>query len=161
MSVLHPWLPLVAMSWGSLLLAGCGLDVVARHKAQCLHEARLIVRDPALWAEFQAGANRAFEDRRERFGPATERATIEAVPGFEQKYGANLADDRDFPEGRIARNDVFIVRGKQIVAQYVDFIGRFSGIDGSTNLYCLGQYPELYSKEGSARRQAGPQQPES
>ena len=153
--------PLAAMATGFVLLAGCGWNVVARHEAQCRSEARLIVRDPALWAEFQDGSDRAFEARRTRFGPATGRATIESVPGFDEKYGANLADDRIFPEGRIVRSDVFIVRGKQIVAQYVDFIGKFSSIDGSTNLYCLGLYPELYRSDSRAGRRANAQQRDS
>ena len=147
MSILTQRLALAAMAFSVVWLAvyGSGDSVVTKHNARCENEARLIVRNPALWAEFQDESRRAFEARRKRFGPETERATIEAVPGFDQKYGPDLADSRYFRDEKIERNDIFIVHGDQIVAQYVDFTASLRSIDGATNLYCLGSHPERYA----------------
>ena len=152
MSILTQRLALPAIALGGIWLAvyGSGDSVVTKHNARCESEARLIVRNPGLWAEFQDRSRRAFEARRERFGPETERAIIEAVPGFDQKYGPDLADNRDFGDEKIKRNDIFIVHGDQIVAQYVDFTASLRSIDGATNLYCLGSHPERYARPSNA-----------
>jgi hypothetical protein len=117
--------------------------VVSQHNARCEKEAKLVIHDQKLWTEFKEGGRLAFEARRARFGPETERATIEAVAGFDQRYGSTLAIDRDFGDEQILRNDIYILKGGTVVAQYIDFTASLKSLGGSTNLYCLGSHPEL------------------
>lgn len=122
-------------------------NMIEEHHDICQKNARLVIHNSSLWTKYQEGAQRVFEARRKKFGPGTERAAIEAVSEFDERYGPAFAERRQFIAGKIVREDIFILHRGQVVAQYIDFIVSLRTIDGATNLYCLGLYPELYSRE--------------
>ena len=122
-------------------------NIVEEHRNICERSAKLIVHDRSLWSQYQDSAQRVFELRKSQFGPETERATIEAVPGFDERYGLRLTNSRGYVENKIEQDDIYIVHEGKIVAQYIDFIASVPGIGSKTNLYCVGLYPEMYDRE--------------
>ena len=130
--------------------AGCvAVDLIEdaklnRFERLCLANARLIIRDRMLWDTYQQGADAAFAARVARFGPATERASIESVEGFKEVYGPSFKSERTSRNGEMLRDDIFIRNGPQTVAQFVDYVWFTRGFAGPQNLTCRDLYPTLY-----------------
>ncbi len=142
--------PILILLVASMLMEGCGLfkNTLEEHRKVCERNAKLVILEPALWKKYTEGAKLVFEARRSQFGLETEQAIIEAVPGFEERYGSALSEKRQFVDDKVIRDDVFITFNGNVVAQYVDFTASLRSIDGATGLTCLSLYPELY--EGKA-----------
>lgn len=119
-------------------------DVFQELERPCRSEARLIVHDQALWADYLEEADETYASRAARF-PDTERVIVEYAPSFQQKFGTDLTDQPATADGEVVRQDLFIVKGDRKVAQFVNFYAR-DDFAGKTIRACLGNFPELYAR---------------
>lgn len=133
------------------LMGGCDWpkDIIKDWEHQCRSEARLIVHDEALWAQYLKEAEENYRVRAAQF-PDTERMVVEYAPNFAEKYGPNLMDQPETVDGEVVRRDLYIVNAGKIVAQYVNFYAR-SDFPGRTVYACIGSFPELYNLGDLAR----------
>lgn len=78
---------------------------------------------------------------------------LEYVEGFEQRYGSsiksirNIDEIRPYTDGEIIRDDLFLMKGKNIVIQIVDYIAAWKTIDNLNGLDCLGHYGIIYKRD--------------
>lgn len=119
------------------------VDLFDKLATQCRSDARLVIHDRQLWAEYEQEANATYQARKASF-TETERNAAEYAPGFQQRYGAELSEAPETKDGEVVRQDLFIMKGDTTVAQYVNYYAR-SDAAGSTIKTCLGSFPELYS----------------
>ena len=111
-------------------------NIFKEHEELCRREARVIVHDPDLWAQYLLEAENTYSGRAKQFSD-TGRAVVEYAPNFEQKFGADLKDNPATIDGAVVREDIFIVHHGKPVAQFVnfyarrDFAGRTPGINGT------------------------------
>src|SRR3546814_7475594 len=69
----------------------------------CKAHGKIVVHDPELWRVYVAGAEKAFQDRRRDFGDKAERSILEAVPGFDLRFGKKLEVNREYTKNVILR----------------------------------------------------------
>src|SRR3546814_12961027 len=86
----------------------------------CKAHGKIVVHDPELWRVYVAGAEKAFQDRRRDFGDKAERSILEAVPGFDLRFGQKLDVNREYPKNGIITSDNVILNQGLPVASYVD-----------------------------------------
>jgi hypothetical protein len=129
------------------LTGGCGLLWDSHNDLEriCRAEARTIVHDAALWDEFIAGSNQNYLERQREF-PKTGKALPEYVAGFEERFGAGLTKNRTMVDGKVNRDDIYILKNDKIVGQFVDFVLPSYGFGGTGGINCTGLFPELYQK---------------
>ena len=121
-------------------------DLEEKHRVICSQSARIIVFDQAVWIEYKKGANDAFLNRAKGF-PDARPAVPQYAPGFYQRFGAEMTEDRGYKGSGIQRSDISILKDGQLIATFVDFIVYMGGIDGGGLINCTGLYPELYLKD--------------
>ena len=69
---------------------------------------------------------------------------LEAVPGYEFRFGPELKLLRERFSREIRQDDVFLIKGGRPVARFVDFTVLLPGSVMSTSMSCFGSYPDLY-----------------
>ena len=128
-----------------LLAGGCGLlgDDHEDLEERCRAEARTIIHDEELWRDHVIRSNQNYLARKREF-PETGRAMPEYVQGFEERFGLQLKIDRTPVDGKVNRDDLYILENGKIVAQLVDFVLPAYG-SGVGVLDCTGLFPELYA----------------
>ncbi len=131
---------ILAITGGCALLGDDHEDLEVR----CRAEAQTIVHDEELWRDHIIGSNRSYLARKSEF-PETERAMPEYVEGFEERFGSQLKMDRTRVDGKVNRDDIYILKNGKVVAQLVDFVLPASG-SGVGVIGCTGLFRELYAK---------------
>src|SRR3546814_2251142 len=88
-------------------LMGCDTtgNLIQDHEKMCKAHGKIVVHDPELWRVYVAGAEKAFQDRRRDFGDKAERSILEAVPGFDLRFGQKMEVNREYPKNGIIRSD--------------------------------------------------------
>lgn len=134
-------------SLGLMLLAsqGCSRsgDLVEEHGRICRQNMKVIVHDEVLWREYRAQSEAAHKREIQQDPPITWRPLYISIGDFTMTFGDNRSRSRPSIDGKIVRNDIFIIKGDKTVVQIVDFLGQYRGIDGVTALNCLGLYENL------------------
>lgn len=124
-----------------LSLGSC--SIFDEHEELCRREARLVIHDPALWAEYRKEAEETYLSRLKRF-PNTRRVLAEYALNFEQRFGSDLKELPATIEGAVVREDMYIIQSGKPVAQFVNFYAR-EDFAGTTIQTCFGNFPELYA----------------
>ena len=159
-----------------LAAQGCCMfeDRIAEHEQVCRKNLKVIVHDHKLWREYQRLAEISYLKRDDDYrswiasgkGPKkvpggpdislhAKRSFLESVDGFEERYGDSIknirpvSSPRPYSEGKLVRDDLFLMKDQTVVLQFIDYITSFTSLGGgSTGLSCLGDYGIIYLSEG-------------
>lgn len=131
-------------------LWGCTLSgsLMRDHELACKAQAKVVIHNHDLWNQYVLGADQAFHDRQRDFGEKAERSLIEAVPGYEMRFGSDLEERSTYKPGEIVRDDIFFLKDDVIVAQFIDFTVAYEAVHGLSGLRCTGRFPDLYLIKG-------------
>jgi hypothetical protein len=140
------WRILAALGIASISI-GCSSNQHEKLERLCHEQARTIVLDRELWREWLTQARAQADDISRSFGEVSAVTGFEAVPGFEIRYGRELKIGRDYPPYTIRQEDIYLVKGRRIVAKFIDFIVRIRGIGSDTQSSCFGTYSDRYFGE--------------
>ena len=129
----------------SLFAVSCS-NMFSEVEERCRREARVIVHDRTLWRAYLRGAQETHSERAAEF-PETRRSIVETVPGFSWRYGSELREKPNIPEGKVVRQDFFLLLDdSRLVAQFVNFYAR-KEFAGRSVKSCVGNFPELFGGE--------------
>jgi hypothetical protein len=166
---------LLLLSAGALIattcVQGCSIfdNIIEEHEKICIQNKQVIVHDEKLWEEYKILAERSFQESDVEYrawinsdqGPKvsdmpehTIRMYLESVDGFEERFGSSIGQirpvgvPRPYTDGKIIRDDRFLMKDNKVVIQVVDYIGAWQTIDNLNGLDCLGHYGIIYTDKG-------------
>ena len=126
-----------------ITVQGCS-DLVEEHEQKCRDNVKVIVHDQDLWQQFRSQAQAAYRKEAAQTPPMTGRTYYTSVGEFKVFFGKNRTYFRPSAHNEIVRDDLFIMKGGRIVAQFMDFIYEYGGsLDGPTGFNCLHHYKEI------------------
>ena len=166
---------LLLLSAGALItttcVQGCSIfdNIIEEHEKICIQNKQVIVHDEKLWEEYKILAERRFQESDVEYrawinsdqGPKvsdmpehTIRMYLESVNGFEQRFGSSIGhirpkeSYRPYTDGKIIRDDLFLMKDNKVVIQVVDYIVAWETIDNLNGFHCLGHYGIIYTDKG-------------
>lgn len=117
------------------------------HEALCLSEGRIIIHDQALWAEFMVDALDKLKKNAKTNQGRTEIDVFDTPQGFDRRFGNDLSLAPKVVSGKITREDMFLLKGSSIVAQYVNYYWREEGTSAPIIFTCYGLDKNLHKIE--------------
>jgi len=121
----------------------CSNDMTEEHERVCRQNKKIIVHDAKLWREFRALSEAAHQREVRQTPPIKWRPLYVGVEGFEVYFGNDKTYFRSSADDKIVRDDLFIMNGKKIVVQIVDYTYSYRVMGTQTGLNCLKYYDEL------------------
>lgn len=76
---------------------------------------------------------------------------LESVNGFERRFGSSIGQirpvgvPRPYTDGKIIRDDLFLMKDNEVVIQVVYYIAAWQTIDNLNGLDCIGHYGIIYT----------------
>lgn len=153
---------------------GCSMfgDIIKEHEQICIKNKKVIVHDEKLWREYKLLAEISYQKSDDEYqdflksdkGPKRVsggikipnhqvRMNLEYVEGFDERYGSSFNNIRPmmtnlpYSDGKIIRDDLFLMKKNKIVIQVVDYIIAWQTIDNLNGLDCLGHYGIIYKRD--------------
>lgn len=142
----------LVLALACLSLSGCGMVAKNELKAACEARARIIVHDPALWAERLAA--KPFPDGARPQSPLLgyvegfdfTTASYERSKAHRRKYGAPPQDD--LPDFYTVEEDRwFYSKNAQPVAEVITFSVLVESFAAHTGYDCVRDFPYVYGLE--------------
>lgn len=138
----QPWnffLKLTILAVAGIATQACS-DIAKDHDRKCRESIKLIIHDEGLWRQYRLQSQIAHRHEMSLNPPNTGRTYWMGVGDFKMRFGEKKTLFRSTVDGKIVRDDLFILKNDKVVAQMVDYTALQKGFDGPTGYDCIGYY---------------------
>ena len=138
----QPWnvfLKLTILALAGIATQACS-DIAKDHDRKCRESINLIIHDEGLWRQYRLQSQKAHKQEMPLNPPNPGRTYWMSVGDFKTRYGDKKTVFRTAVDGKIVRDDLFIMKNDKIIAQMVDFTALQKGFGFSTGYSCIEYY---------------------
>ena len=132
-------LKLIILAVAGIATQACS-DIAKDHDRKCRESIKLIIHDQGLWQQYRRQSQIAHRQEMSLNPPNPGRTYWMDVGDFKMRFGEKKTFFRSSVDGKIIRDDLFILKHDKVVAQMVDFVASQRGFDGDTSYNCIGYY---------------------
>lgn len=122
---------------------GCSSSLTKEHEQVCKQNKKIIIHDAELWREYRAQSEATHQRDVRAMPPIKWRTLYDPVGDFKIFYGEEKSYFRPNVQDKIIRNDIFVMKGKNVAGQIIDYVYQYRSIDGPTGFNCLQLYDDL------------------